>query len=331
MTIHTHYDTENIQPNDRFAYWQEAVCETYVRLGCESALRRDFNGSIEISRHSKLSLSRVHGSAHSVKRRKSDIRRDNDSYFLLSLQTAGTSRIAQFGSSSTLTMGDMALYCSTSPYQLDLHEGFSQLVVQLPADMLLDRWPGAELMAARKICGQSEMGRMVVQNIIAFSRQINESGEKLESLLQDTLIDLIAVGLAAQDQGNIALSSPESFTLLRAQSYISDNLGDPDLDRNKVAKAAGMSVRRLNAIFSSQSLSISSYIRQIRLKRIADDLIDPRYARKPISEIGLKYGFNNFQHLSTSFREHFGLSPKDYRTNEGRGSSRNYTENSNKN
>ncbi|MCP4316929.1 MAG: AraC family transcriptional regulator [Hyphomicrobiales bacterium] len=38
-----------------------------------------------------------------------------------------------------------------------------------------------------------------------------------------------------------------------------------------------------------------------------------------ISEIAMKWGFNNFQHFSKLFRAHFGESPSQYRANQAGG------------
>lgn len=314
MDIQTRYDTNDVPLKERFAYWQEAVCSTYVQLGCEANSRSNFNGLIDISRHSTLSISRVKGKSHTVKRRDRDIRRATDSYFLLSLQTENCSRVSQFGQTTLLNPGDMAIYSSSDPYTLELSDDFSQTVVQLPKDQLLARLPNAEMMAGRKINGQSGIGRLVGENILAFSNYADTANPVLESLVQDTLIDLIATGLASQDCCNVVLSSPEQHVMLRVKSYVHSNLGNPRLDRQNIADEMGMSVRRLNAIFAKEDSSLSTLIRQTRLTAIANELKDIRFANQSISEVAAKYGFENFQHFSKSFRTHFGYSPREYRS-----------------
>lgn len=313
MDVQTRYNTADVPLKDRFSYWQEAVCDSYVRLGCDTKERSNFSGLIEISRHSALSISRVGGNAHTVRRRKRDIRTATETFFLLSLQTACSSRVTQFGQIAELGTGDMALYSSSDPYELELTDKFSQMVVQLPKDKLLARLPNAEIMTARRIDGQSGIGALVRQNILAFSDHASTSNSTLQTLVQETLIDLIATGLASQDGSSFELSSPEQHVMLRAKSFISGRLGDPALDRNLVAKEMGMSVRRLNAIFSKEGISLSSFIREARLNAVANELRDARFTALSISEIAIKYGFENFQNFSTSFRSRFDVAPRDFR------------------
>ncbi len=313
MTTHARYDTAEVAPRDRFAFWREAVCDSYVQLGCDAENTTDFQGSIEISRHSALSVSRVSGSVHTVSRRKRDIGSAVDEYFLLSLQMSATSRISQFGSTAHLKPGDMALYVTSEPYRLDLVDGFSHLVVQVPKQRLLERLPNAQGLAGKRIDGQTGIGKLVRENIIAFTQHADGENPALQSLVQTTLIDLVATGIASNLETEADLSSPEQHILLRAKSFIGANLSDPDLDRTSVAAEVGLSVRRLNTIFAKENLSLSSYIRESRLAAVAKKLQDPRYDALSVSELAIANGFSNLQHFSTLFRSKFDRSPRAYR------------------
>jgi len=153
----------------------------------------------------------------------------------------------------------------------------------------------------------------VGENILAFSEHVNTPNPMLQNLLQDTLIDLIATGLASESADKVELSSPEQHVLLRAKSFIRNNLGNPDLDRKMVADEIGMSVRRLGEIFAKEDVTLSTYIRQKRLEAVAQNLRDGRFAHQSISEIAFRHGFSNMQNFSTLFRTHNGQSPRDFR------------------
>jgi AraC-like DNA-binding protein len=307
------YCTQTVNGRDRFAFWSEAVCNSFVQLGCETTKRSGFTGRLETVQHSCISVAHVSGSSHRVERRKRDIRATSEAYFLLSLQRQKTARISQFGNVSLLQAGDMAIYDSTHPYVLELSEDFTQTVLQLPRQRLLSRLPNAEMMGGLRIDGQTGIGKLVGQSILAFAEQMREGNQVLDRLLQDTLIDLVATGLASVVGSSADLSSPERHVLMRARSFIAAHLGDPDLDRNRVAAELGMSLRRLNDIFAKDGLSIAHEIRNARLSSVARDLIDPRFAGLTISEIAMKNGLWNLQHFSTLFRTAYGQSPKSYR------------------
>jgi len=198
---------------------------------------------------------------------------------------------------------------------LELSDNFSQTVVQLPKEKLLARLPNADMLVAQKIDGQSEIAKLVYNNIFAFSEFASTSDAVVGSLVQDTLIDMIATGLAVNTTNTLELSSPEQQVLLRAKLFINENFHKPELDRNLVACKLGASVRQLNRLFEKENTSISRFIRQKRLTTVASELKDERFARLNISQIAGKNGFENFQHFSKCFRSYFGQSPREYRKN----------------
>lgn len=78
--------TRSVRQDDRFAFWREAICDSYVLLDCDSELPKEFNGEILLNRLPNLAASFVSGSQQVVKRRKRDIGRSDDESFLLSMQ-----------------------------------------------------------------------------------------------------------------------------------------------------------------------------------------------------------------------------------------------------
>lgn len=307
------YSTAEIAARDRFAYWREAVCASYVQLGCEVEKTVGFTGDLHIVRYSGLSVSEVSGAAHKVVRRPSDIRATAEADFLVSLQRRNTSRLTQHGRDAVLEPGDLAIYDSTQPYSLELGPGFTQTVLQFPKKRLLERLPAAEVLGGTRIDGTTAIGRLVRETALGLSAQLETGNPVLSVLLQETLIDLIATGLADGTGAGLELSSPDRQALLRARAFIADHLSDPDLDRGRVALSTGLSVRRLNDLFHAEGTSISAAIRGSRIEAAARRLRDPRFEHLSVSEIAMRCGFNNLQHFSTLFRKTYGCSPRVFR------------------
>ena len=309
----TCYRTSDARRSERFAYWREAVCDTYVQLGCETEDPLTFHGEIELRRLPKVSASVVSGSCQTVDRRKRDIARSDDAFFLLSLQIDRTCLVEQRGRETVLEKGECALYSSVDTYRLTLPDDFRQLVIQIPRQELLQRLPNADLLTARKISNSNRLGSLVSNSILKLAGEMNQSGELFRNCLQDTIVDLIATGLASLGDEALEQSMPEQQVLLRAETFIRSNLADPDLNRTMLAQYLGLSVRRLSQIYSTTGSTISDAIRDARLQRIATDLRDRRFERQSITDIAMRWGVNNLQHFSQVFRARFGQSPSDYR------------------
>lgn len=50
-----------------------------------------------------------------------------------------------------------------------------------------------------------------------------------------------------------------------------------------------------------------------RLERCKRDLASPTHAHRHIGEIAFAWGFNDLSHFGRVFRDHYGLSPRDWR------------------
>lgn len=90
-------------------------------------------------------------------------------------------------------------------------------------------------------------------------------------------------------------------------------LSNPDLDTKLIAEHEGVSVRYLQKLFSASGQTFAKYVHERRLERCREDLISPSSAALTITEICFRWGFNSSAHFSRAFRNHYGISPRDYR------------------
>lgn len=307
------FSTAAVRAVDRLAYWREAVCETYILLGCETSAPTAFSGEIELSRHDKISTSFVGGSDQVVRRRARDLSRDVEASFILSLQLEKESLVEQGDRLAHLKPGDFAMYSSLRQYRLRLPGGFRQLVVQIPRDILLAHFPSADDFVALTASSETTLGRITAETLPKLVAALEEADGHASISCQNTIIDLLVSALAPMNASAFELNSSDRLALLRARSMIDESVSDPDLSREGVAAAVGLSVRRLNELFQKEDSSITNAIRSARFNRIAGDLTDPKLRNVSISEIALSRGVTNLQNFSKAFRERFGCSPSEYR------------------
>jgi AraC-like DNA-binding protein len=101
----------------------------------------------------------------------------------------------------------------------------------------------------------------------------------------------------------------------RIKTFIEQRLHDPELSVDSIAQARKMSVRSVHRAFEADAAgSISNYIWMRRLSRCAASLQDPGQAHRSITDICFSWGFNSTSHFSRLFKEHFGVTPREYRT-----------------
>jgi AraC family transcriptional regulator len=94
------------------------------------------------------------------------------------------------------------------------------------------------------------------------------------------------------------------------QRYIREHLAEP-LDRGCLAAVAGFSVPHFHRIFTaSVGISPTAYVRHLRLERAGRKL---RMGAVDIGEVALAAGYETHTAFIKAFKQHFGLSPSEFR------------------
>lgn len=124
---------------------------------------------------------------------------------------------------------------------------------------------------------------------------------------------VVRVAMHAELGRRLRLNQPESgaprwFTtvLQRLQMSLAD---PPSLEA--LAHEVGTTAHRLQEAFRSHLRTTpAAFVREARLNEAARQLRD---SATPIAEVGTTLGYLNAANFATAFREHFGVSPRQYR------------------
>ncbi|MGI0119592.1 AraC family transcriptional regulator [Zooshikella sp. RANM57] len=96
-----------------------------------------------------------------------------------------------------------------------------------------------------------------------------------------------------------------------AMNYISQNL-DRELPLEEIAQQASFSMFHFHRIFKAVvGETIAEFTRRIRLEVAANHLLSK--PNDSITTIALHYAFSSSQNFSKAFRQHFKMTPSDYR------------------
>lgn len=99
----------------------------------------------------------------------------------------------------------------------------------------------------------------------------------------------------------------------RLLDAIEENIDDCELSVEKLCSIMNMSQTMLyRKLKAYTGLSITSFIRKVRLKKAAQILLQTSLA---VSEVAYRVGFNDPGYFSKCFREEFGQSPKSFQKN----------------
>ncbi len=110
-----------------------------------------------------------------------------------------------------------------------------------------------------------------------------------------------------------SITAVDKKFLHKASTIIENNLSDPDLNVERLARELAMSrtqlFRKFTALYNE---SPNAFIKRIRLSKAAI-LIEKGYGN--ISEIALEVGFTNPAYFARCFKQHFMKTPSEYEKN----------------
>ncbi len=307
-------NTVTVPPRERLAYWTDMICNTYVQLDCEAIRSDHFAGSINSQSMPGLDLSVVASGAQKVMRTSQQIARANDDYFLVSIQTQGQGVLRQDGRDALLNPGDFALYDSTRAYELHFEGDFQQIVLKLPGEQLRSAVRDTEKLTATAVSGRAGAGHLMIGMIKTLWDDIDALEPASAVAVAGGVLNILVAGLqtlpASKGRG---VSSLTSYHITRIKGEIDSRLRNPTLLVGDVARDLGISVGHIHRLFRQEATTPAQYIWSRRLDMCSRDLVDPSRAGHSISEIAFSWGFNDAAHFSRSFRERFGVPPREWR------------------
>jgi len=108
----------------------------------------------------------------------------------------------------------------------------------------------------------------------------------------------------------VVLKPNDQVLIEKIMKIISENIADSELNVEMLAMGVGMSrVHMHRKLKELTNMSARDFIKSIRLKQAAELL---SHQKLTVSEVAYALGFNNLSHFSNTFREFYGISPKEY-------------------
>ena len=293
--------------------WRIASNSAFGKISIDTAMPETFEVELRTATVGDVSLFDMRTSPHKVARRAEDIQESDIPHCKLSLQIQGSSTMRQDGRETTLTAGDLALYVTHRPYELEYAHDQHSLVVYFPQSYLHLTPFQLETITARTVSRDQGLGRVMVPLFEQLAENIDVlEGPHAVALVQSALYMLVTV-FASELDSQPGMNS-DNLLFDQAQQFIAQNLGDPNLGPQSIADALFVSVRQLHARFSMQKTTVSTYIRTKRLERIREDLTNPLLKNDSISTISTRYGLHDASQVSRAFKTEFRESPSAFRT-----------------
>jgi AraC-like DNA-binding protein len=310
-----HFTTDSLPEAERRSAWAEAMNRLCLPIG-EFSAEQDFRGAVScIVSPLGIEIARIVASAHEI----SGEYPNQPSSIWLVLLLEGSADFFDGERNHEMEAGDIAYGPSGIPATLQFKTESLHLFVKVPELALNQRIIAPLSSSVGFLPGQSGISHVLSGMLAALAEGLDDiSASELrpvELALTEFLITCLAAEgrLTGSDVPGGDADAVRTAHLHRICQTIETCLGDPTLNPRGIAEKHGLSLRYLQKLFTLSGQTFSGYVRSRRLERSHNDLASPLYAHLSITEICYRWGFNASAHFSRAFREHFGMSPRDYR------------------
>jgi AraC-like DNA-binding protein len=289
--------------------------ETYSRYlqPCQSRLlARTFKGSIRAKQVSDITCVEIASTPQRILHDKVRTPLGAEAFCVVRLQLEGGAVVAQAGREAVLEPSDLVVCSSCRPSEVLFTRSSKQLLVKVPYGHERPRLGDAELSYGAKVEGKSGAGAPISRFLQALWANIDLVSVATYPIFQVNISNLTEL-LLALTHSEESRPTVRHTHLRRILEHIEANLADPGLNPADIARRQGFTLRYLHKIFDVTGQTVSKYIRQRRLKRCWEDLIDPTSQHLQIGQLAMRWGFTDAAHFSHVFRNRYGQSPREFR------------------
>jgi AraC-like DNA-binding protein len=306
-------------PNDgtvteRLECWRDAVSRNLAPLDVLPRECSDFHASLHAARIGQVQMSVITAEPHSIARTRRHIGSDAPDFVQLTLQLTGQGVLTQRDRQVRVGPGELVIYDTRRPFTYELDQRHSGLVLMFPQTMLKMAERDLARVTATPVSRHDGLGQVVLPFLYGLAQQVEHLESRSTPRLADNVVDLIGTLLAERaDEDRAAEADGAGLLTRRILAYMEQRLTDPRLSPEGIAAAHRISRRYLYKLLADQGYTVSGWIREQRLARCRQDLVDPAMDHLPVGAIGGRWGFPDPAHFSHAFKAAYGMSPREAR------------------
>jgi AraC-like DNA-binding protein len=312
------FSTRGLSGGDAFAKWRAAICNVFVPLRAEPGPRgADFFGELRSLPAGGLTLTDIGVAGQSIFRAPQEISRtDHDVFFLTTLIT-GETRLTCGEDRKIARPGDMYLLDARLPFLLNHEVRSRTLALTIPRRGCGGLLAALDHRHGLVVTSDQPVGNLLREYLCTVAGVIASLSVAEREDVGEHLLALIGHFLGPREP-----NVPPPSCAVRAAMYarvsglIDRKLSDPEFDPTRLAREAGVSLRRLQGLLAERDTSPMRCIFERRIAFAKRMLRDPAHAEKTITQIAFESGFRDLSHFGRLFASTTGMTPRAWRRTE---------------
>lgn len=294
---------------------ETAAASLFVPLRLTVPADRPFHAEVTDASVGPAAIARMAYTPGLVRRLPRLICSSDPHLMIVTLQRRGKSVVTQDGRQCEGGPGAMIAYDTRQPYDLACPDRSDLIAIAMPREVL---GPSADLISRRTaVSVPSDRGiRSVIATFFVgladavLADNASEMRGPNGARLADAAASLLVAAFTGVPSERVELPTELADQIL---AYALANLHDPALSVGSAARRFGISQRYLHTLMRTRDVRFGSWVRRERLKRIHQDLLDPRLANRTAAVIAARWGILDPGHLSRALRAEYGQSAAEIR------------------
>jgi AraC-like DNA-binding protein len=306
----THFTTDRISPKDRFDVFRDSMS---VLFDVELEKNRDsqlFKADVEAYMLDQLMLARTSSIQASYNRNPQSIRRDGIDMIMIQLYLRGEEDFRYDSHVTHVKTGDIVVY-DLSKEAMNSINDFTNLSVIFPRDLIESYIPTVSRWHCQILPRERPMTKLLKAHILSLYEIAPSITTESCSSIQRTLLELASSALQhSSDILPAYVQSVSSSLLLEIKKWINSHLAEPGISVDSISRAFSLSRAQLYRVTEPLG-GIMNHIREQRLKKTYSDLRDPALVHLTVTDVLYRWGFNDPNTFTRSFKKRFDMLPKD--------------------
>jgi AraC-like DNA-binding protein len=230
-------------------------------------------------------------------------------HLFLKLVTSGSMVIGQHGEERAFGPGSMVLIDPARAFTEQFVERTRLIAMRIPKQAMRARGFRYSLSTLVVPDLDSPDVRAVRDFLLCVAKQAGVPSLRTRERFGEQVLDLMDVIVNGSAHSTRGRNS--EATLLRAKRIIARRIGESQISVAQIAAEMNISANHLNRIFKTDGVSVMRYLWLLRLEHAARLLTDTSEQRLQVQQIAYQCGFTSTAHFSRTFRQRYGVSPRD--------------------
>lgn len=304
--------TNAVSERERLEYWQETASRAFLHLRTEKNSQGPFFGTLDHRADSPLPITFLHSAPQRVYRGRPELALTSQALYFITMNLVGSSTVRQGGEERINKPGDFDVVDGTQPGELAFATEFRRVTISIPHHLLRPRLVDPGRAGGLVVHSKEGVGALASAYLRAFV--YNKLAEPVVGTASDILLDLLALAInTTMGAAHTAPPSVREALRNKVRRDVEENLADPLLSPASVAARCRMSTRYLHSLFSETGTSFMRWVWSRRLECSWKELANPERGSRSIADVALDWGFKDLSHFSRSFKEKYGMTPREWR------------------